>query len=237
MDRSAHNANMEYLRKSLFLLTLGWLGVACAMPQQDHASIRDVALTYAQTQTRSMPGKVSIQVANIDPRTILPACHALEAFMPNGSKMIGKTSIGVRCNEKPGWSVFVQATIKVSAGLLVANHPLSQGVVLSADDFTVQSGELGQPGILTAPEHAIGKTLKFAIGAGQVLRLDMLRPDFVIKQGQTVRLYVRASNFMVGSEGQAMNDAMAGQAVRIKSATGQMISAFASKDGSAEVRQ
>jgi flagella basal body P-ring formation protein FlgA len=34
-----------------------------------------------------------------------------------------------------------------------------------------------------------------------------------------------------------MNDAIAGQAVRIKTATGQMISAFASKDGSAEVRQ
>ncbi|TNC98400.1 MAG: flagella basal body P-ring formation protein FlgA [Gallionellaceae bacterium] len=228
---------MKYLRKSLFLLTLGWLGVACAMPQQDHASIRDVALTYAQTQTHSMPGKVSIQVASIDPRTALPACNALEAFMPNGAKMIGKTSIGVRCNGKPGWSVFVQVNIKVSADLLVANRPLSQGLVLSADDFTVQSGELGQTGILTAPEQAIGKTLKFAIGAGQVLRLDMLRPDFVIRLGQTVRLYVRASNFMVSSEGQAMNDATAGQAVRIKTATGQMISAFARKDGSAEVRQ
>lgn len=237
MDGSAQNASMRYTRTSLFWLSLCWIGWAYAAPQQDHAVIRDTALTYAQTQTRSMPGKVSIQVANIDPRTILPVCHALEAFMPNGSKMIGKTSIGVRCNEKPGWSVFVQATIKVSAGLLVANRPLSQGLVLSADDFTVQSGELGQPGILTAPEHAIGKTLKFAIGAGQVLRLDMLRPDFVIKQGQTVRLYARASNFMVGSEGQAMNDAIAGQAVRIKSASGQMISASASKDGSAEVRQ
>ena len=237
MDRSAHNASMKYLRKSLFLLSLCWLGVTCAAPQQDHASIRDVALTYAQTQTHSMPGKVSIQVADIDPRTALPACTTLEAFMPNGSKMIGKTNIGVRCNEKPGWSVFVQATIKVSADLLVANRPLSQGLVLSADDFTVQSGELGLPGILTAPEQAIGKTLKFAIGAGQVLRLDMLRPDFVIKQGQTVRLYVRASNLMVSNEGQAMNDASAGQAVRIKTATGQMISAFASKDGSAEVRQ
>lgn len=228
---------MKYLHKSLFLLSLCWLGTACAAPQQSHAAIRDAALNYAQAQTHSMPGKVSIQVADIDPRTALPACNALEAFMPNGAKMIGKTSIGVRCNEKPGWSVFVQATIKVSADLLVANRPLSQGLVLSADDFTVQSGELGQPGILTAPEQAIGKTLKFAIGAGQVLRLDMLRPDFVIKQGQTVKLYVRASNFMVGSEGQAMNDATAGQAVRIKTATGQMISAFAGKDGSAEVRQ
>jgi flagella basal body P-ring formation protein FlgA len=184
-----------------------------------------------------MPGKVNIQVANIDPRTSLSACDALEAFMPNGAKMIGKTSIGVRCNEKPGWSVFVQASIKVSADFLVANRPLSQGLVLSADDFSVQSGELGQPGILSAPEQAIGKTLKFALGTGQVLRLDMLRPDFVIRQGQTVQLYVRTNNFVVSSEGQAMNDATAGQSVRIKTAAGQTIGAFAVKDGRAEVRQ
>jgi flagella basal body P-ring formation protein FlgA len=228
---------MNYLRISLFWLSLLTMGMACAVPQQDHASISDTALTYAQLQTRSMPGQVSIQVDGIDPRTALPACDELEAYMPNGAKMIGKTSIGVRCNEKPGWSVFVQASIKVSADLLVANRALSQGLVLSADDFSVLRGELGQPGILTAPEQAIGKTLKFSLGAGQVLRLDMLRPDYVIKQGQTVRLYFRTNNFVVSSEGQAMNDATTGQAVRIKTANGQMIGAFANKDGRAEVRQ
>lgn len=236
MDGSAQNASMRYTRTSLFCLSLCWIGWVYAAPQQDHAVIRDTALTYAQAQTHNMPGKVSIQVANIDPRTLLPACTALEGFMPNGAKLIGKTSIGVRCNEKPGWSVFVQATIKVSADLLVANRPLSQGLVLSADDFSVQGGELGQTGILTAPEQAIGKTLKFAIGAGQVLRSDMLRPDFVIKQGQTVRLYARANGFVVSSEGQALNDATEGQAVRIKTASGQVVSAIASKEGSAEVR-
>lgn len=221
----------------MFWLSLSWIAAVYAAPQQDHAVIRDTALTYAQAQTHNMPGKVSIQVEDIDPRTVLPTCKVLEAFMPNGAKIIGKTSIGVRCNEKPVWSVFLQANIKVSADLLVANRPLSQGLVLSADDFSVQSGELGQPGILTAPEQAIGKTLKFAIGAGQVLRIDMLRPDFVIKQGQTVRLYVRANGFVVSSEGQALNDATAGQAIRIKTASGQVVGASANKDGSAEVRQ
>jgi flagella basal body P-ring formation protein FlgA len=65
----------------------------------------------------------------------------------------------------------------------------------------------------------------------------MLRPDFVIRQGQTVQLYVRTNNFVVSSDGQAMNDATAGQAVRIKTAAGQTIGAFAVKDGRAEVRQ
>lgn len=227
---------MRYARTSLFCLILCWLGETCAAPQQNHAAIHDAALNYAKMQMRTLPGQVSIQVANIDPRTALPACAALEAFMPNGAKLFGKTSIGVRCDEKPAWSVFVQATIKVSADLLVANRPLSQGLVLSADDFSVQSGELGQPGILTAPEQAIGKTLKFAIGAGQVLRMDMLRPDFLIKQGQNIRVYIRANGFEIGTEGMAMNDASAGQAVSIKVASGQLIQAFAAQDGSAQIR-
>ncbi|MFA6121536.1 MAG: flagellar basal body P-ring formation chaperone FlgA [Sideroxydans sp.] len=228
---------MKSLLTSLIWLSLVWSGAVCAAALQDHAILRDTALTYAKTQTSTLPGKVSIQMSDIDPRTALPACDTLEAFTPTGGKMIGKTSIGVRCIGKPDWSVFVQAHIKVSADLLVANRPLSQGLVLHADDFSVQSGELGQPGILTAPAQAIGKTLKFAIGAGQVLRIDMLRPDFVIKQGQNVKLYVRASGFVIVSEGQAMNDATEGQAVRIKTATGRMLSAYANKNGSAEVRQ
>jgi len=237
MDERAQNASMRYARAKVFWLGLIWMAAALAAPQQEHAVIRDTALSYAQAQTHNMPGRVSIQVANIDSRTALPACQKLEAFMPAGAKMIGKTSIGVRCNEKPGWSVFVQATIQVSADMLIANRPLSQGLVISADDFSVHSGELGQPGILTAPEQAIGKTLKFAIGAGQVLRVDMLRPDFVIKQGQTIRLIARAPGLVVSNEGIALNDAIEAQPVRVKTASGQVVNAFATKEGSAEVRQ
>ncbi len=67
---------------------------------------------------------------------------------------MGKTSIGVRCNDKPGWSIFVQASVRVSVDMLVANRPLAQNTVLSANDFSLQNGELGQPGILIDPSQA-----------------------------------------------------------------------------------
>ena len=157
---------------------------AWAADRQSHAAIREAALAYAQAQTRALPGKVSITVDDIDSRTVLPACGTLEAFLPGGSQLMGKTSIGVRCNEKPGWSIFLQANIKVSVDMLVANRPLAQNTVLSANDFSMQNGELGQPGILTDPAQAVGKTLKFGIGAGQVLRQDMLRAPFVVTPGK-----------------------------------------------------
>ena len=226
---------MKNLYSALFACTLLWVTPVLAA-QQSHAKIHDTALAYLQAQTRSLPGKVSIEVIDIDPRTTLRACASLEAYMPDGAKLIGKTSVGVRCTQQPAWSVFVQTNIRVTTTLLVANHPLSQNRVLSADDFSLRDGELGQPGLLTDPAQAIGKTLKFGIGAGQVLRQDMLRAPFVVKQGQTADVLVRSTGFVVRSSGQAINNGSEGQSVQVRMASGQVIAGIALADGSVEVR-
>jgi flagella basal body P-ring formation protein FlgA len=218
------------------LATLLLCPSAQAAATQSHARIREIALAYAQQQTQTIPGKVSIQIGEIDPRVTLRACAAPEAYTPSGTQQIGKTSIGVRCNEKPGWSIFVQATIRVSATILVANRPLAQNSVLGSGDFSLQSGELGQPGILTDPAQAIGKTLKFGIGAGQVLRQDMLRAPFVVTQGQATQVRVNSTGFSVRSAGQALNSGAEGQAVQVRMASGQVVSGIAAADGSVEVR-
>lgn len=219
---------------------LSVLCLLCALPamaaQQDHERIRTTALAYARTQTANLPGTVDIRVGDIDKRTALRACNTLEAFTPSGSQMFGKTSIGVRCNEKPGWTVFVQTDIRVTATLLVANRPLAQNAVLGENDFSLQSGELGQPGILTDPAQAIGKTLKFGIGAGQVLRQDMLRAPFVVLQNQTIEVRVPGQGYTIRSSGQAINNAAEGQKVQVRVASGQVISGTATSDGAVEVR-
>jgi flagella basal body P-ring formation protein FlgA len=226
---------MKNLWLALLVALLLGASTAQAAPQ-NHTKIREVALAYLQTQTQSLPGKVSLRVGDIDSRTVLRACTALEAFMPGGAQLIGKTSIGVRCNEKPGWSVFVQADIRVSADMLVANRPLAQNTVLSANDFSLQNGELGQPGILIDPAQAIGKTLKFGIGAGQVLRQDMLRAPYVVMQGQTATVRVSSKGFSVRSSGQALNSGADGQGVQVRMASGQVISGIAATDGCVDVR-
>ena len=225
--------------KSLYPVLV--LLLACASPAfaadpQSHGQIRDVALAYVQTQMQARPGKVSVEVEDIDRRIVLPACSALEAFLPAGSQLTGKTSIGVRCNQKPGWSIFLQATIKVSADMLVANRPLAQNTVLSTGDFSLQSGELGQPGILTDPAQAIGKTLRFAIGAGQVLRDDMLRSPFLVIQGKTTEVRVRNKGFSIRATGQALNNGAEGQNVQVRMPSGQVVNGTVTADGHVEVR-
>ncbi|NCN88859.1 MAG: flagellar basal body P-ring formation protein FlgA [Gallionella sp.] len=225
---------MKHTLPLLMLLFL-WNGAAIAAPRQDPAAIRAVADAYAREQTRTLPGTVHIEIGNIDPRLALDACPSLRAYLPAGAKLFGHTSIGVRCEVPHRWSILVPATIRVTVERLVSNRPLAQGSLISEADFTLQRGEMDRSGILLSPEQALGKKLKYAIGAGQVLRADMLREPNVIRQGQTVTLAVQGGGFHISRQGYALNDAGAGSTVRIRLASGQVMTARATADGAAEM--
>lgn len=222
------------MKKLIALCLLLLLPSAWATPMQSHAVIRDKVSAFVQEQTRAMPGKVSYQVGDIDERIALPICPALEVFLPQGTALNGKTSVGVRC--KDGWSIFVAVQIRITLPMLIASHPLQMGQVLNAEDIATQNAEVNQPGTLTDPAQAIGKTLKFSLAAGQTIKQDMLRAPWVVTQGQTVKLLVRMNGLTISSEGQALGNAAEGQTVQIRTSSGRAISGVASSNSTVEIR-
>jgi flagella basal body P-ring formation protein FlgA len=222
----------------LALLTLLWLytPIALAVNPQNHAEIRDTVLAFVRAQTQGLPGKVSIQVENIDKRIVLPACPALEAFLPQGAQLNGNSSVGVRCNNNKGWSVFVPVTVKVSVGLLTTNKTLLQGQIVHAEDLGMLSSETLQPDTLTDPVQAIGKVMKFGVGKGQLLRQNMLRDPYTVIQGQAVQLLTGGRGFQIRSEGLALNNAAEGQTASARTSSGQKVSGVV-KGGMIEIQQ
>lgn len=210
---------------------------AWAETRQNHADIRQAAIDFIQAKTQGMPGKISIKVDEVDARLALAPCSQLEAFLPTGAQLLGRTSIGVRCNDKNNWAIFLPATITATMNLLVSSRPLQQGQVLAAGDFNLQSGELSQPGLITDERQALGKVLKFSIGAGQLLRQDMLRPPYAVTQGQTVQLISSGRGITVRTEGIAINNAAEGQTAQVKVPSGQVISGTAKANAIVEIRQ
>lgn len=207
---------------------------AAGKATQSHAAIRDTVTAFARSQTQAIPGKVSIQVADIDRRISLPACPALEAFLLPGTQLNGNSSVGVRCTSTADWTLFVQVNVKISITMLTANKMLQQGQTVRAEDIGTLSSESLQTGTLTDPAQAIGKVMKYGVAAGQILRPDMLRAPYSIRQGQTVQLKVHGSGFQVSSEGQALNNAAEGETTSARTASGQIISGIV-KGGTIEI--
>lgn len=218
---------MKKLLLICLLLFQPFLTAGAAPSMQSHAQITKVVSSFIQQQTASLSGKVNYQIESIDERITLPACNAIEAFLPSGSQLIGKTSIGVRCNDKSGWTIFIPALIKITLDVLVSTHQLQVGHTLQPQDITLQSIEMSRPTGFTDPAQVTGKVLRYNISAGQILRDDMLRLPYSLTQGQVVQVVGQGNGFIVRNEGVALNNASEGQAVQVRVSSGRVIGGIA----------
>ncbi len=208
-----------------------------SMTKQDPVAIRAVVEYFLRTQSAGLPGQVSITTSSLDPRSNLAACAAPEPFLPAGSRVWGRTTVGVRCSAPASWTVYISATVNVMAEYLTAAAPLAQGQLISARDLAKVKGDLTllPAGILTDPSQAIGRTLSLSLPAGSPLRQDALRAQIAVQQGQTVRLVSSGTGFSISSEARALNNASAGQVVQARTAAGQVVSGVAQAGGIVEV--
>lgn len=189
------------------------------------------------SQTRHLPGQVSIETRGLSPTNTLRPCSHFEVSLAPGSKPIGRSNVAVRCNEPSGWSVFVPVRIRLHTDYLISARAIAAGQTVSEADISRQYGDLSElpVGTLTDPGQALDRTTTQAIPPGRPLRHEMLRLAMVIKQGQNVKVVSRGLGFEVANEGKALNNAFEGQVAQVRLTSGQIISGIARQDGQVEV--
>ena len=220
---------------SAFVSALLWL--PALSPAQ--SALDDTLNDYLQTQTKGLPGKVSYSITPLDPRTRLSACDAYEPFLPAGSRLWGKTTVGVRCLGPSNWTIYVPVRINVSGSYLVSARPMPAGYVLSDTDVALRNGDLSTlpPTILTDLSQVAGKTVKNGVAAGQPLRSDQLIAPWAVQQGQNVTTVSSGPGFTVSSVGKALTNAVAGQVVQVRTDSGQVVSGIARAGGIVEINR
>jgi len=222
----------------LLLLMTGVPVTASSTARQELLPIKKAVENYLRHETAGLPGKVNFSVGTVDPQLNLPACPALEPFVPPGGRLWGNTSVGIRCNGLNPWIIYVPAEIRVTADVVHSARPLAQNQPIGESDVTMQKADLTllPVGILTDVNRVLGKTLTSSIGGGQPLRLDMLRSPTVIQQNQSVKLMVQGRGFNVSAEGRALTAVTEGQPVQVRVQSGRVVSGVARSGGIVEMR-
>ncbi|HYD79783.1 MAG TPA: flagellar basal body P-ring formation chaperone FlgA [Paucimonas sp.] len=212
-------------------------GAQETVARQDPAHIRQVVEQFLNMQTVGLPGQVTIKIGQIDSRSKLAACAAPQAFLPGGSRAWGKTTVGVRCSEPATWTIYVPATVHVVSEYVVTAKPVAQGQSLSESDLAKIRGDLTTlpSGIVTDAAQAVGRSPAVSLPAGMPLRMDTLRGQQAVQQGQTVKLVSSGPGFRVSGEARALNNAMEGQVAQARTTSGQVISGIAKAGGVVEV--
>ncbi|HCZ13853.1 MAG TPA: flagellar basal body P-ring formation protein FlgA [Candidatus Accumulibacter sp.] len=219
----------------LYLLAVFLAAVSASTFAQ--ASLSAALDQYLRIQTQGLPGKASYIIGRLDQQAQATPCSAFEPFLPQGSRLWGRTTVGVRCLAPTVWTVYVPVQIRVAGNYLVTARQLSPGQVVSAADVITQSGDLGTlpTSIVTDPAQAVGMTVRNGVAAGQPLRSDLLTAPWAVQQGQSVKLLSSGAGFTVSNEGKALNNATDGQVAQVRTSSGQVVSGVARLGGIVEV--
>ncbi len=205
--------------------------------RQDRASILQTVEQFLHIQTAGLPGQVTIKLGALDEQTRLARCDAMQAFLPPGGRIWGRTTVGVRCTQPSPWLVYIQTNVSIVGNYVVSAAPLAQGQIIDANQVRIVSGDLTQlpNGVVTDLSQAVGLVAAFSLPAGIPLRSDALRKQIAIQQGQNVKLISSGNGFQVSADGRAIGAAMAGQVVQVRVNSGQVISGIAQANGVVKV--
>lgn len=230
-------------RRSFAVLALAGLASASLCAQALNPSRPDwLAPTQrwldAAVATALPPGtsplRTEIELGELDSRLRLAPCAKVEPFLPPGSRLWGKTRLGVRCVDGPSrWSVFLPLTVKAFGPAWVVRGDLAAGTVLTESDALQAEVDwsLEPSPVVPTPEQWVGQVAVRALSTGQVLRQAAIRPAQVFLAGAQIRVLAQGQGFQVITNGLALSPGVMGQQARVRMDNGRILSGLVTDRG------
>jgi len=173
------------------------------------------------------PLRVEVSVGEPDSRLRLAPCAAVEPFAPVGTRLWGRTRVGLRCADGAArWNITLPATVTVFGPAWVLRNPVAMGTTLTPADVVRSEADWTQESaaVLTDAAAWSGQTATRILVAGQTLRQGMVRPAQAFAAGTQVRVLAQGPGFQVAGEGQALTAGVVGQSARVRMDNGRVTS-------------
>jgi flagella basal body P-ring formation protein FlgA len=235
--------NNEFSKSTRRLPALGWTAALCLtwsvlMPVQAQtvegqpefiaATQRwiDDALASARPEGIA-PLRMEVVLGMLDSRLQLAPCAKVETYIPPGSRLWGKTRLGLRCLEGAArWNVFLPVTIRAFGSAWVIKGNVAPGAVLALDDAMAAEVDWADDrnAIMATPEQWVGQVATRALTTGQALRQGMTRAAQVFQAGTQVRVIAQGPGFQITADGQALTTGIVGQPARVRMEGGRIMS-------------
>jgi flagella basal body P-ring formation protein FlgA len=172
------------------------------------------------------PLRMEVAVGQLDSRLRLAPCARVEPYIPVGTRLWGKTRLGLRCLEGSAkWNVFLPVTIRAYGVAWVIKGNVPRGAVLTEADAIeaeVDWAEEASPIVSNATQW-VGQVASRALTTGQALRQGMTQPAQVFQAGAQVRVVAQGAGFEITSDGQALSAGYVGQSARVRMDGGRVM--------------
>ncbi|MFT5787984.1 MAG: flagella basal body P-ring formation protein FlgA [Shewanella sp.] len=158
----------------------------------------------------------------------LVTCSSALTIETATSVPLGNVQRKVSC-ERMGWSLYVRASVDVSAKLPVANHVLRRGEQITAADIDWKLLKLGagDRDLVTDIEHIVGHQVVRKLRRYKPIKMLQLSAPQWVNIGDRVIIEARSKGFYANMSGEALEGGGKGKAIRVKNlSSGKIILAY-----------
>lgn len=233
MPRSAPLLSTSPLRRCAAIalaFALQWVAGAAWAQAQPGAELQSAAQNWLRTAVAgAQPGtlRMEVSVGGVDSRLKLAPCAQVEAYLPVGSRLWGKTRVGLRCSDGVArWNVSVPATVHAFGHAWVVKGHVPAGAVLAESDVVQAEVDWAEEVSPVLQDRAawVGQVATRLLTTGQTLRQGMVKPAQVFQAGAQVRVIAQGVGFQISGDGQALSAGVLGQPARVRMDNGRVAS-------------
>lgn len=176
-----------------------------------------------QAQARYGDTDITVSVSRLDSRIKLAACAEI-TVEPRGQRRVGRVPISVSC-AYPSWNVFMTATVTVMQSVVVTQHALPRGTLLTTARLTTELRDLKdlRKSHFTNPADILGMELKRPLAPGGVLYASMLKVPIAIRRGDKVSIVASRGSINISVPGESLENGMLGEQIRVRNRQSEKI--------------
>ncbi|MGF1699339.1 flagellar basal body P-ring formation protein FlgA [Photobacterium makurazakiensis] len=205
------------------LITFFFSAIANATAQNINVAVQRTAEEFV-TKNITVPERGTLQVnaATLDSRLRLRQCsEPLNASIPGKQSLTGNVTVLVNCVPE-NWQVYVPVRTQLLLPRVVATKPLARGVVLSADDLTVEQVELRfqRGAVFERPEQIIGSKIKRTVNMGDAVQSGDI---CLVCRNDAVNIKAGNGGLNIVTNGIALSDGSLGEQIRVQNAKSKRV--------------
>lgn len=201
------------------------LGLGAAGPlqaEQQHEPLENIirsARTFLHRATADQGGETRISVDATDSRLRLRRCEQdLSVELAPGAKLIGNTTVNVRCSAPVPWSIFVTGRVERYDGVVMVAQPISRQQIIQPSHVRLEHRQTADlfSGYYNDLSQVVGMQARRALTPGQVVIDAHIAPPLMVERGQLVTLISTSGRLTVSAQGEALENGHQGARIRVR---------------------
>ncbi|PHR83190.1 MAG: flagella basal body P-ring formation protein FlgA [Colwellia sp.] len=160
-------------------------------------------------------GKISISIANIDPRIKIKPCQQnLTANIPENTTS-RNVNVKISCADSTPWKIYLPARIEKTFPVIIATTTIEKGATLSRDNISIQylANNRVRGKKFTNITAILGSKSEKRIGKGRAINTKNV---CLVCKGDSVTITAKSPSFTIKTQGIALTSGNLNKQIKVK---------------------